>query len=253
MFKSFLALFAASIFIALGAFATPLSAVEYPAAIKHPVKLPPSADLLYAIKAKHSGLSLKGDARIQWTVSSGRFDIKVETNAMMLGKILDSHSEGVTDAFGLAPVRLTEKRFRKPQHNVIFDRKGKLISFGESAITYPIRGGEQDRTSITWQLASIARGAPEKFKPGAIYQFTVAGRRDAEAWAFKVIGLETIRTPMGEVSAIHIFKLPSESKEQRRLDIWLAPSLEWYPARLLFSEGSGIEVDQVLQKIVRRK
>ena len=252
MFKSFISLLAASLFLTLGASAAPVSTSEHPS-FKHPVNLPPSAELLYTIKAKHSGFALKGDAQMKWAATADRFDITVETRAAMLGKLLDSHSQGGVDKYGLAPARLTEKRFRKPPHTVTFGREDHTIRFSESAVTYPIKGGEQDRTSITWQLVAIARGAPDKFKAGTVWPFFVAGRSDAEAWDFKVIGREKISTPMGEVSAIHITKLPSKSREQQTLDLWLAPSMEWYPVRMLFSEPNGVEVDQVLQKIVRGK
>lgn len=252
MFKSFISLLAASLFLTLGASAAPLSGSEHPS-FRHPVNLPPSAELLYTIKAKHSGFALKGDARMHWIAAADRFDITVETRATMLGKLLDSHSQGGVNRYGLAPTRLTEKRFRKPPHTVTFGREDHTIRFSESAVTYPIKGGEQDRTSISWQLVAIARAAPDKFKPGTVWPFFVAGRSAAEVWVFKVIGRETIRTPMGEVSAIHIAKLPSKSQEQQHLDLWLAPSLEWYPVRMLFSESNGLEVDQVLQKIVSGK
>jgi hypothetical protein len=252
MFRTFFSCQLAVVFAAV-ALTAPLSATEHPS-VQHPVNLAPSADLVYVIKAKQSGLNLtlNGDARISWTASANQFDIVVETKAKLLGKILDSHSEGVVDRFGLAPVHLTEKRFRKPTHTVNFDRTAKTISFSESSVTYPIKGGEQDRTSITWQLVSIARGAPAKVKPGTEWPFLVVGRRDAEAWTFKVIGRETIRTPLGEVSAIHISKLPSESREQQHLDLWLAPSLDWYPVRMLFTESNGTEVDQLIQKILKK-
>ena len=251
MFKSIIALLSATLFISLGASAAPLLNSDH-TSVKHPFNLPPSADLFYVIKAKHSGLTLSGSAHVRWTTDTKRFDVAVETKANLLGKMLDSRSEGVINEFGLAPLRLTEKRFRKPQHSVTFDQNDKTIRFSESATTYPLKGGEQDRTSIIWQLVSIARAAPEKLKAGTEWKFFVAGRKVAESWTFRVVGRETVRTPMGDVTAIHISKRASQSKENQQLDLWIAPTLEWYPVRILFKDSNGTDLDQVLQKMVKR-
>ncbi len=241
----------AGFFAALLALASLSAAVELPA-VKRAHKLPPSADLLYAVTAKHSGLTLKGNTRIRWTASSNRFDIAVETKAGLLGTMLASHSEGTVSEYGLAPLKLTEKRFRKPPHTVTFGREDRMIRFSESASTYPIKGGEQDRTSISWQLVSIARAAPDRLTPGSELKFVVAGRKEAEIWSFRVMGPKTVSTPMGNVTAIHISKLPSPSREQQQLDLWLAPSLEWYPVRILFKDSNGTDLDQVLQRIDKK-
>lgn len=251
MFKSVVALLAASIIFPLAALAAPAADAGHTSA-KRAFNLPPSADLTYAVKAKHSGLTLSGNSRVRWTAEGKRYDVAIETKANLLGTMLASHSEGAVNEFGLAPQLLTEKRFRKPPHTVTFGQADRTIRFSESATTYPIKGGEQDRTSITWQIVSIARGAPKKVRTGAEWTFFVAGRKEAESWTFRVIGQETLRTPMGEVTAIHISKLPSQSREQQQLDLWLAPAMEWYPVRMLFSDSNGVTVDQVVQNMVKR-
>ena len=251
MHRTYNSLKFAVIFLTLAFFSGSIRADDHPS-VKHAFNLAPPAELTYGVTASYGGLKLKGDSKVKWSVSGNRFDISVDTNAMMLGKILASRSEGVIDGFGVAPTLLTEKRMRKPQHTVTFARDSKVMSFSDSDLTYPIKGGEQDRTSITWQMVSIARGAPAKVVPGTEWPFLVAGRRDAEAWTFKVVGRETVRTPLGDFSAIRITKLPSSSREQQHLELWLAPSLEWYPVRMLFTESNGLEVDQVLQSVVRR-
>jgi outer membrane lipoprotein-sorting protein len=80
----------------------------------------------------------------------------------------------------------------------------------------------------------------------------VAGRRDADVWTFRVIKPETVQTGIGTVDAIHLIRLaPPDSKEQT-LDIWLAPSKEWYPVRIRFTDNDDEFVDQTLQNITRK-
>lgn len=220
--------------------------------VKYKTNLPPSADLAYSIKAKQSGLPIDGDAVVHWTVSPGKFEVSSETRAALFGKILDVKSVGAIDAYGLAPSSFTEKRFRKNAVTTSFDRASRTINFGNSTPGYSLKGGEQDRTSALWQLISMFRAAPAKVKPGSEWSFVVAGHSDAEPWSFKVVNQEKVRTQMGELNAVHIMReSPPDSKDQK-LDIWLAPSLEWYPVRLRFTESDGDFIDQTLAKIKRK-
>lgn len=189
---------------------------------------------------------------MQWHTTGNRFSIVTETRAALVGKILDARSEGVIGEYGLAPTIFTEKRFRKPQTTTTFDRQTRTISFTKSDQTYPIKGGEQDRSSAVWQLVAIARGAPAKFKPGSVWTFFVAGQSDAEPWAFKVVKQEQIKTPLGDMNAFHVIRLPAPDSKGQQLDIWLAPSLEWYPVRLRFTEADNDFIEQMLQKVSKK-
>lgn len=216
---------------------------------KHKFNLPPSADLNYAIRAQQSGLQLSGNAVLKWNVGDNTYHIEAETRAMLVGKILDSTSDGSIDDFGLAPTVFAEKRFHKDPTTTAFNRDNKLISFSTNGDTYPIMGGEQDRTSAIWQLIAVARGAHSKFKEDSEWEFFVAGQHDAEEWSFKVERMESIRTPMGNMNAMHIVKAPPPNSKGQMVDIWLAPSLEWYPVRLRFTEQNGDYVEQTLEAV----
>ena len=217
------------------------------------VDLPPSADLKYAIKAQQKGLTLDGEASVRWRAGEGKYLLTSESRASILGKINDNRSEGLVDASGLAPEKFTEKRFRKDPYTVTFDRVDRTIHFTEGKLSYPIKGGEQDRASAPWQLAAMARAAPGKFVTGSEWRMFVAGRRDAEAWVFKVAKSEKLRTPMGQVDAVHLVKTPAGDAKEQQIDIWLAPAHEWYPVKIRFSDNDGDDVvEQTISKINKR-
>lgn len=220
--------------------------------IKRPFDVPPSADLSYKLDARKKGISLSGDALVSWRASDTKFSVTSTARASILGKILDNRSEGVIDAFGLAPLQFREKRFRKDETTARFDRASKTLSFNDPAERYTLTGGEQDRASIQWQLAAIARAAPDKFVPGSEWKFFVAGRRDAQVWTFKVVKRENVRTGMGVLPAVHLVKAPPADSKEQRLDIWFAPGQEWYPVKLRFSDADGEIVEQTLNQIVRK-
>jgi hypothetical protein len=219
------------------------------AATQYKINPPPSAQLNYVIDAKQSGLNLKGNGVVQWKADAQQYSVHNETSAQLFGKILDTRSEGKIAGFGLAPAQFVQKRLRKDATTTTFNSDSKTITFSQSGQTYPIVGGEQDRTSIVWQLLSVARAAPAKFVPGSEWKFFVAGESDAEPWTFKVIKREKIVTPKGEFNAVHIFRAPPPDSQGQKLDIWLAPTLEWYPVRLRFTDADGEYIEQSLETV----
>jgi hypothetical protein len=224
---------------------------EHPS-VKRPVSVAPSMELSYRIDARQRGFGLSGDAVVSWRVTGERYVLTESTRATLLGKILEHRSEGSIDSFGIAPHIFYEKRFRKEPATTTFNRAAKTITFTEGDERYPIKGGEQDRSTATWQLLSIARAAPDKFTPGSEWTFFVAGRHDAEAWTFKVVGEERIATGSGEVAAVHLSKAPPADSKDQTVDLWLAPSLDWAPVRLRFTDDNGDFVDQTLTKLTRK-
>ncbi|MFL6710287.1 MAG: DUF3108 domain-containing protein [Massilia sp.] len=222
------------------------------AGIKRPVDLPPSADLSYAIKARQKGFQLAGDATVNWRLGGGKYSVHSDTRAALFGSLIDDRSEGTVDSFGLAPVQFTEKRVRHEPWSANFDRSKNQISFTESKVTYPIKGGEQDRTSVLFQLAGVARAAPDKMTPGSEWTFFVAGRRDADAWTFKVVKPENVQTGFGSVDALHLVRVAQPDSKDQTLDVWLAPGKEWYPVRIKFTDDDDEFVDQTLQTVTRK-
>lgn len=220
--------------------------------IKRPVDVPPSADLVYKIDARKKGISLGGDSVVNWRAGNGAYSASNVARATLLGKILDNRTEGAIDAFGLAPSQFREKRFRKDPTLATFDRAARKISFNEGTLSYPLLGGEQDRSSVQWQLAAVARAAPDKFVAGSEWKFFVAGRRDADMWTFKVVGNEVLRTTMGNLQAVHFIKLPQPNETAQHIDLWFAPGHEWYPVKLRFSEADGEFVQQTIESITKR-
>ncbi|SFD02376.1 DUF3108 domain-containing protein [Massilia yuzhufengensis] len=228
------------------------AAQDAPAAIKRAVELPPSADLVYELQARQRGFSLKGEAVITWRAGDGKYSVKAESRVPLLGTITEDRSSGAVDAYGLAPLEFVEKRMRKDPTTATFDREARSLRFNEGNKVYPLKGGEQDRVSITWQLASVARAAGDKFKAGSEWPFFVAGRRDAETWVFKVVKREKVRTGLGEVDAVLVSRQPVSDKKDQALDVWLAPQHEWYPVKLRYADGEKEQIEQTLSTVTKR-
>ncbi|MDM5179633.1 DUF3108 domain-containing protein [Massilia sp. DJPM01] len=217
-----------------------------------PVNMPPSADLHYTLKARQKGLSMSGEALVSWRVGEGKYSLVAETKAQLFGKILDSRSEGKIDNYGIAPDLFVEKRMRKEATTATFDRAAKTLSFNAGKDTYPLLGGEQDRSSAQWQLAALARAQPGKFTPGSEWRLFVAGRSSAQPWSFKVVNREKITTGLGEVEALHLVKAPPPGDKDQVIDLWLAPAHDWYPVQLRYSDEEGEFIEQTVDKISKK-
>jgi len=228
------------------------AAQEGSAHAKRAFELPPSADLNYDLSARQRGFGLKGEALIAWRAGDGKYSISAESKVALLGTITEDRSSGGIDAYGLAPNEFREKRMRKEPTTATFDRESKTLRFSEGKEAYPLKGGEQDRVSVTWQLAAVARAAGDKFKAGSAWPFFVAGRRDGETWTFKVVKREKVRTGLGELDAVLVARQPLADKKEQTLEVWLAPQHEWYPVKLRYADGDKEQIEQTLNTVTKR-
>ncbi|WP_151448008.1 DUF3108 domain-containing protein [Lacisediminimonas profundi] len=208
---------------------------------------PPPAELRYAVKAIREGESYHGRGKIQFVREQGTYTIIGEAKLLFIS-VLDFRSNGVIGERGLDPAMYTEKRFRRPATNTHFQRERSLISFSASTKTYPRQGGEQDRASVVWQLAAIGRGEPSQLAAGQQLTLFVAGVRDGEPWILRVIGEEALEVDGKPVQAVHVVRSPRPGSYEQKLDIWLAPTMQWYPVKLLFTETSGEYLDMSLSE-----
>lgn len=211
---------------------------------------PPSAVLDYRIQAKQSGLQLDGQATVDWQATPSTFRVTTETRSPLFGKMLETKSEGAIDGRGLAPSLFSEKKLRRKADTVTFDRAAGNLLFSSGKPPQPIEPGMQDRNSVVWQLAALARATPGKVKTGSEWTLPVAGPRGADPWTFRVTGRESVRTPTGTHQAFHIERKPPDERGQQ-LDLWLAPSIEWYPVKIRFVEEDGDWIEQLLARVTR--
>lgn len=203
--------------------------------------VPPSGDLQY--DTFYNGVRNQ-PGTIHWMSSAQNYEMVVSVPLPFVGTFVYS-SHGRIDAFGLAPEQYIEKRGHRAEDVSIFNRTDKKIAFTRTPTTLPLPEGAQDRFSMVMQLASLVRGDPAAYKPGVTRQFFVVDSDSGENWPVETIGDETIRTAQGYVQTRHFKRLPRRDGDQRRIDVWLAPSLGWLPARLVQTEPNGTQFELV--------
>jgi hypothetical protein len=213
---------------------------------------PPSAKLFYFIKADIKGLNIEGSGLIEWDKSAEKYSINSETRTPLTGILIAEKSEGLIESTGLVSEIFSIKRFRKELITTRLDRKNRQIHYQSNATPSTLEGSEQDRLSVVWQLLSLARTTPTKFSAGSKHKLLVVGSHDSDAWIFEVKKTQRIQTGLGEVDAIPINRIASENPDAQSIEIWLAPSLDWYPVKIRISEKNGDYVEQSLEKIEKK-
>ncbi|MFM0403273.1 DUF3108 domain-containing protein [Paraburkholderia aspalathi] len=226
---------------AAGTASAPAAASAPHAAAGVKFSVPPSGELQY--DTFYNGVRNQ-PGTIHWTSNAQSYEMVVSVPLPFVGTFVYS-SHGRIDAFGLAPDQYIEKRGRRPEDVAIFNRTDKNISFTRTPTTLPLPDGAQDRFSMVMQLASLVRGDPAAYKPGVTRQFFVVDNNSGENWPVETIGDETIRTAQGYLETRHFKRLPRHDGDLRRIDVWLAPSLGWLPARIMQTEPNGTQFELV--------
>lgn len=229
----------------------PLGATSAPSEMPS-IEPPPSAQLLYRAKADVSGMALDGQSQIDWSSDAHGYALMLETRTPLTGVLLQEKSEGGFDGHGFAPNRYSVKRMLKSPTATVFDRQTGAIDFPGKRTAHRLQGGEQDRMSVLWQLTSMMRARPAAFDIGSRWSFFVAGSRGGDTWNFEVKSEQRLRSPLGELDTLHVAYLPDNATSTTRVEVWFAPSQEWFPVRIRFSEPNGDFIEQTLEKITRK-
>ncbi|MFM0705338.1 DUF3108 domain-containing protein, partial [Paraburkholderia sediminicola] len=224
-----------------GAASAPAAASAPQASAGVKFSVPPSGELEY--DTFYNGVRNQ-PGTIHWTSNAQNYEMVVSVPLPFVGTFVYS-SHGRIDAFGLAPDQYIEKRGRRPEDVAIFNRTDKKIVFTRTPASLPLPDGAQDRFSMVMQLASLVRGDPAAYQPGVTRQFFVVDNDSGENWPVETIGDETIRTAQGYLETRHFKRLPRHDGDLRRIDVWLAPSLGWLPARIMQTEPNGTQFELV--------
>ncbi len=212
------------------------------------VSLPPSAELSYDVVGLRNGSRISGHAKVIWKQDGQRYSLTGEVGVLVF-TLISYKSVGEVGQIGLAPTTYAEKRIGRSQTNTHFQRDRNSISFSASTGTYPYKGGEQDRSTWIWQLASLGRGDPGKFESGLVFDMSVAGHKSLDGWRVYVNGRENIELPQGTISTWRLSVIPGENSFDKQFDLWLAPDRDWYPVMLRHLDKAGNSVEMLLTQV----
>jgi hypothetical protein len=198
--------------------------------------IPASIKLVYEVQTNKFPYSLNGE--LVWISSNGGYEASLMFGAFGQKRI--QTSRGQIGAEGLMPDRFSDKfRSELAAH---FNRPQGKVTFSANTPDAPLLAGAQDRLSVLIQLAALVTSSPGRFAPATTLTIQTVGPRDADLWLFTVGGTDTLTLPGGSLDVIKLTRNPRQAYDQQ-VDIWLAPSLGYLPARIRITESSGDYVD----------
>ena len=199
--------------------------------------VPSSGKLIYEVQANKFPYRLNGE--LNWTEAEGHYEANLMFGAF--GQKRTQTSRGQIGAGGLLPERFSDKfRSELAAH---FNRARGIVSFSANTPDVPLLTGAQDRLSVLIQLGALLASAPDRFSEASTLTIQTVGPRDADLWLFTVGKNEALDLPGGQLQAVHLTRNPRQAYDQQ-VDIWLAPSLGYLPARIRITESNGDYIDQ---------
>ncbi|MDB5752796.1 MAG: hypothetical protein JWP65_3217, partial [Ramlibacter sp.] len=212
---------------------------EAPAAIGR-VLVPPSARFHYDVAVAAKGFSLRGRGELEWRNDGRQYEARLEISTPILPSRIQRSNGRITEQ-GLAPAYFSDKsRSEQATH---FDRERKRVIFSNNRPPADLVAGLQDRLSVLLQLAAMVAGQPANFPPGTDIVIPTASTRETEDWTFEVEGEENLQLPGGAVRALKLHRKPRKEYDQR-LELWLAPRMDYAPVRVRLTNPNGDAVDQ---------
>jgi|GEM_PF-1232398 len=236
---------AASARVAGGAsFASAAAALPPPAgslAVPEPILLPPAVTLHYRVTSTRRGEVEQGESIFTWSPAGTRYSATWELTLPLGAR--SQTSEGALQAGGLAPERYGYRR--GSERAAHFDPEGRRVRFSANTPDAPWQPGMQDRLSTVLQLAALLAGAPARYPAGSSIRLPTAGATRASDDLWQVIGEETLDVNGQPIPCTHLRRDPVGQYDDG-IDLWLAPSRDYLPARWLITRFNGDTVDQKL-------
>nr|WP_295784946.1 DUF3108 domain-containing protein [Rhodoferax sp.] len=224
--------------------ATQSVATPPPAKAVQKFVVPATARLKYDVKGEVKGFPYFVHGDLQWTQDGKTYTARMEISHFLLGSRVQT-STGQIGAHGLEPIRFGDKvRSEVAAH---FNYESNKVTFSANTPDAVMLPGAQDQLSVLMQAATMVAGEPRQFTQGSTLSFQAVGPRSAETWVFTVGVSEKLELPGGEIGALHLWRNPNAEYDSK-LEIWLAPSLDYLPVRIRLTQANGDLVDQQWKK-----
>lgn len=207
-------------------------------------QLPPSARLRYDVASKVKGFTFNAGGQLNWRQDGSTYEARLEISAFLLGSIVQT-STGRVSPTGLAPDRFSDKR--RSEKSAEFDHTTQRIRYSNNARIDPLLAGAQDQVSISLQLAGLLNANPQ-YTQGQTISLPVSGASSSETWRFDIGPEATLNLPAGPMLTRILTRQPRHGGD-KKIQIWLAPTLENLPVRIRISESNGDFIDQSLEEI----
>lgn len=214
---------------------------------------PPSTRLSYRVSGNYRG-PVEGQARVEWLREGTRYQVFMDVDigpsfAPLMSRRVSSEGEIGPD--GLQPRRFDEETrvmLREPQRRTVYLDADRVRTANGREFARP--RGVQDSASQFVHLTWLYTTRPELLQIGRTVELPLALTGSVEPWIYEVLDTETLNTPAGAVETMHV-KPQREPGRGGNLtaEIWVAPSLQYLPVRILIRQSADVFLDLVIERL----
>jgi hypothetical protein len=232
--------------------ASPVVPAAASAASAPPFEWPRSTRLSYVLTGHYRG-PVDGQASVEWLREGNRYQVHLEVSvgpsfAPLLSRRMSS--DGVVGPDGLTPLRYDEQTLvalRSPR-GLAVHFEGPFVRLANGAVV-PRPEGVQDTASQFVQLTWLFTTQPERLRPGQSVDLMLALPRRVELWTYDVQGDEVLHTPAGVIDTVHVRPRRPARAGDLTAEVWIAPSLQFLPVRIVIRQDAETFVDLLLKRL----
>ena len=234
-------------------FAVAASASGAASAAAVAVDWPLSTRLSYRLTGDYRG-PVDGQASVEWLREGSRYQVHLEVSvgpsfAPLVSRRMSS--DGEIGPEGLTPRRyeeVTHVALRSPRlQTVAFDGAQLRLANGSQQAQPP---GVQDTASQFVQLTWLFTTQPQRLNPGESVAMPLALPRRLDVWVYDVLAHEQLHTPAGIIDTVHVRpRRPARPDGELAAEVWIAPSLQYLPVRIVIRQDAQTYVDLLLQRL----
>lgn len=209
---------------------------------------PPSTRLTYTVSGEFRG-PVQGSAVVEWLRAGSRYQVRMDVTAGLLFSRRVS-SEGEITAEGLQPRRYDEETkvvLRDARRLTIWLDGDRVRLPGGAELPRP--AGVQDSASQFVQMTWLFTTRPQLLERGRTVEMPLALPRRVEPWTYEVLETEFLHTPAGVVPAVHVKPRREGRGNELTAEMWVAPSLQYLPVRLLIRQDASTYIDLLIERL----
>ena len=226
-----------------GAASAALAAFEWPV----------STRVSFLLTGNYRG-EVSGSAKVEWIRVGAHYQVHLDllvgpSFAPVITRRMTS--DGEITAAGLAP-----RRYDQETRVMGMDRAPVTMRFEPEGAVVLANGnrvdglpGVQDTASQFIQLSYVFGTHPEKLRIGGTVEIPLALPHKVDVWTYDVVAEETLSTPFGPLTAIHLTpRRRSDRGDELTAEIWFAPQLRYLPARIRMQQGESNYLDLMIDR-----
>ena len=206
---------------------------------------PLSTRLSYVLTGNYRG-PVSGKAQVEWLRKGRDYQVHLDVDLGLVSRRMSSQGQ-------LTPEGIAPQRYDEETKLILVDgRRSSVFFLGAevqlaSGVREPLPRGGQDSASQFVQLTWLFLTGREPLLAGRVVQFPLVLPRRQYAWQYEVVGEEVLDTPMGPLAAWHLKPGRVASGGDLMAEVWLAPSLQFLPVRLVIRQDADTYIDLMLK------